>query len=203
METRFKSTIAVSAIFALTAIGILACETVVFLHHTEVEETAIALQTRLVIGHLNATLTDLDRTVQIAGGAINEARQIERDNRKEIGQVNQQTVATLQHLDALIVSIDATQKTAGESIASTSSAIGPVMEQTRKDLADLEPAIQQVDPLLLRLTDVAVNLSNSTADVAHEIHKFVYPPPRKWYQKYILDPTKFVAHMLTIPLTSR
>jgi hypothetical protein len=100
----------------------------------------------------------------------------------------------------LVQSLDQTQKQAGVSIAETSAALVPVMQQTREDLAQLEPAIRQVTPLLERTTDIAVNVSNATADVEHEIHKFVYPPPRKWYQKWLLDPLKTAAHLVTIPV---
>jgi hypothetical protein len=42
----------------------------------------------------------------------------------------------------------------------------------------------------------------SWADVAHEVHQLVYPPPRKWYQKYIVDPMKIAAHLITISISS-
>jgi hypothetical protein len=196
MSRYLKSAVAVSAICALAAIAFCAVELSLVFRAARAQELGIA-QT---IVHLDATITDLDRTVQIAGGTLDQARKIERDNRHEIAQVNEQTLATLQHVDALVQSFDVTQKQAGASISQTSAALVPVIEQTRKDLAQLEPAIRQVEPLLMRTTDIAVNVSNATADVEHEIHKLVYPPPRKWYEKYFLDPLRTAAHLVTIPI---
>lgn len=195
-----KDIVAVSAIFALAAIGVLAIEATRTLQDARNIIDASFAHMQLILTRVDATVTDLDRTVQIAGGAINEARRIERDNREEIAAVNTQSLATLQHVDGLVMSVDASQAQAAHAIADVSTALVPVMAQTERDLRALEPAIQQVTPLLLQSTAVAANLSASTADVEHEIHKLVYPPPRKWYQRYILDPLRTAVHLVTIPI---
>ena len=195
-----KIILAASASLAFAAIAFCALQIAFLVRQTQASEIELQKTAGAVLAHMDATVTDLDRTVQIAGGAIGEARKIERDNRSEIAAVNHQTVLTMQHVNELIQSIDASQKQAASSIAQTSGSMVPVIQQAQRDLADLQPAIQQVTPLLQRTTDIAVNLSNTTADVQHEIHKFVYPPPRKWYQKYFLDPAKTLAHLVTIPV---
>ena len=209
-----KAILAVSGIFALAAISFCALQLSqtakqarqtlarvdVVLKDNSTVLKGISQHADIVISHLGATVTDLDRTIQIAGGAINEARRIERDNRAQIAAVNQQTLTTLEHVDALVVNFDSTQRQAGTAITATSASLVPVIQQTHDDLKELQPAIAQMQPLLLRLTDTAANVSNATADVEHEIHKLVYPPPRKWYQKYFLDPLKTAAHLITIPV---
>jgi hypothetical protein len=195
-----KAILTVSAIFALMAIGVCGVEVAVAVQEARQAARAISAQAKPILIRINATVTDLDRTVQIAGGAINEAREIERDNRSELAAVNRATLSTLQHVDGLVVNVDASQKQAASSIAQTSAELEPVMEQAELDLRELRPAIRQITPLLMESTDIAANLSNTTADVQHEIHKLVYPPPRKWWQRYFLDPLKTAAHLITIPL---
>ena len=186
--------------FAFAALGACAIEMMLAVHQVRenIDNTSVYVQKSLA--HVDATVTDLDRTVQIAGGAINEARQIERDNRGELAAVNRATLSTLQHVDSLVVSFDTSQHQASVAIQQTSAALVPVIAQTESDLRELQPAIAQMMPLLQHSTDVAANVSSATADVAHEIHKLIYPPPRKWWQRYLLDPLKTAAHLITIPL---
>ena len=146
---------------------------------------------------LTSTLTDIRRTVEIAGGVLNVTRQIERDNRKDIQAANAQTLTTLQHVDGLVVSFDASQKQASRAIQDTSAALLPVMDQTRRDLAALEPAIGQITPLLQQSTEIAGNLNKTTADVQFEAHKLIFPPPRPWWDRYIFDPLRIAAHVVT------
>jgi hypothetical protein len=172
---------------------------------TEITKTLTIIQTDLNAIHgsakqINGMITDIDRTVQIAGGVLNITRQIERDNRTDLQASNTQTLSTLKHVDGLVVSFDASQKQAAQSIEQTTAALIPVMWQTQRDLAALEPSIQQSTPLLAQATAVTSNANKITADMATEIHKFVYPPPRKWYQKYIFDPVKTMIHLITIPI---
>lgn len=139
---------------------------------------------------LTSTLTDLHRTILIAGGVLNITRDIERDNRKDLQAINAQTLQTL-------VNFDASQKQASRAIQDTSAALLPVMDQTRRDLAALEPAIGQMTPLLQQGTGIATNLNKTTADVQFEAHKLIFPPPRPWYDKYIFDPLRIAAHVVT------
>ena len=163
---------------------------------------SVANNANTVVDHLDGVLTDIGRDAQIAGGVLNVTRQIERDNRKDIQAANAQTLTTLQHVDGLVVSFDASQKQASRAIQDTSAALLPVMDQTRRDLAALEPAIGQMTPLLQQSTEIAGNLNKTTADVEAEVHKLVFPPPRKWWQKWFLDPLKTAAHLITIPISS-
>lgn len=68
------------------------------------------------------------------------------------------------------------------------------------DLAALKPSIDRMPQLMDKTTGIAGNLDSSTADIATEIHRFVYPPPRKWYQKYVEDPLKMGLRIITISL---
>jgi hypothetical protein len=163
---------------------------------------SVANKANATVDHLDGVLTDIGRDAQLAGGVLNVTRQIELDNRADIKAANTQTLTTLGHVDELVVSFDASQKQASRAIQDTSAALLPVMDQTRRDLAALEPAIGQMTPLLQQTTEVASNVRNTTAALDHEVNKLVYPPPRKWYQKFLLDPLKTAAHLITIPISS-
>jgi hypothetical protein len=163
---------------------------------------SVANKANATVDHLDGVLTDIGRDAQLAGGVLNVTRQIELDNRADIKAANTQTLTTLGHVDELVVSFDASQKQASRAIQDTSAALLPVMDQTRRDLAALEPAIGQMTPLLQQGTGIAGNLNKTTADVEAEVHKLVFPPPRKWWQKWFLDPLKTAAHLITIPISS-
>ena len=76
----------------------------------------------------------------------------------------------------------------------TVKALRVVIDRTGLTMRHLDEALLRDDPVLNSLLrhsdDIAVNVSQGTADVQHEIHKLVYPPPRKWWQKWITDPVK-------------
>jgi DNA repair ATPase RecN len=101
-----------------------------------------------------------------------------------LANIDRNTAASLQSIPPLL---DQTKQTLQGTVT--------LQAQLEKNLKDLEPAEREV-------SDIAVNLSNTTADVQHEVHKLVYPPPRKWYQKYLLDPLKIGLHLITIPVTN-
>jgi hypothetical protein len=187
----------VSAIFALAAIGFLAIRTSQVVHQVAGKVAGVPTEGK---GSLSTILLELNETIRTANDTINQARDIERDNRKEIRTIDAHTLAVIEHMDQVTQDFDATQKQAGDSIAETSAALVPVIRQAHDDLADLQPTIKQLLPLAQQTTAIAANVNSSTADIQHEIHALVYPPPRKWYQKYFLDPVRIVAKMVTIPV---
>lgn len=115
---------------------------------------------------------------------------------------------SLAHLSDLLahtdISLNGTPQHPGAiaQIVENSQAIVPMAKQTQQDLLDLDPIIRQMLPLAQSTTAITEHVSGVTADVEHEVHKLVYPPPRKWYQKWFLDPLKTAAHLITIPITS-
>jgi hypothetical protein len=64
----------------------------------------------------------------------------------------------------------------------------------------LDDGMDHLNLLALHLDDTSESLSEMMADTAHEVHKFVYPPPRKWWQRYFTDPGKVAARLITIPI---
>ena len=213
MPRFLKITVAVAAIFALTAIGAFGVEA--FLLARDARGMARNAQ------QIAASLTASAQSVQQIIGDERKAQTRQTDEfTKTIADVHDLIIHTdislngttrriglipsavkmLADIDADLASFDATQKQAGASIAQTGAALAPVIAQSAQDLAELQPVIRQIAPLLQQSTAVAANLNAGTADVAHEIHKLVYPPPRKWYQKYFLDPLRTAAHLLTIPI---
>lgn len=202
-------TIKLCVIFALIAIGMCGLEVFVVVREARValldavpqvkaQVAQIAEKAQGVLGSADASLRTLNKTLRTTNDAINQARDIERDNRAEIKQINSQTVSSLVNFNALLQSLDATQKDAGKSITDASAALVPVIKQTQQDVADLDPVIREMLPLMKQSTAIARNLNASTADVQHEIHKLVYPPPRKWWQKWITDPIHIGAEYFKV-----
>lgn len=128
-----------------------------------------------------ATLTDVRRTVLIAGGVLNVTRQIERDNRDEIHQVNVQTLAGIKQASELMAQV-------GQNVNEVSAALLPMFRSTTR-------VMDQLYPLTVQATGIATHANNISGDVDHEVHKFVYPPPRKWWQKFITDPLNDLRKM--------
>jgi hypothetical protein len=112
-------------------------------------------------------------------------------------------------LDTLVANLDVSQKEVTANlqetlvfVQKTSQSAIPVMQQTQKDLADLEPVIQQSQELLKQTTDTMNHVSGATQDVQTEIHKFIFPPPQPWYKKYIFNPLRIVTKMITVPVST-
>ena len=170
-----------------------------------VQQTLVASQT--TIQNLNTTVTALERTVKIAGGAINIVRDDLRDESTTLVAANKSTLQAMTDLDVLVKHADASQlqivtsvQQTLKSVQETTAAVIPVMQATQKNLETLQPVIAQAQVLMKNSSDTMSNVSKSTADVATEIHRFVYPPPAKWYQKYIFSPAKILMHMVTVPV---
>ncbi len=200
--------LALSAVFLIVSTGVL-------MLRLSSDSKAITSSVQQALGsvqitlqHTDAAVTDARRTLEIAGGTLNIARETLKKEQGSIQQANAATVQSMQDLDALIKNLDSNQAqiTAGsvdalKSIQTATSSITPVMQQTQKDLETLQPVIEKSQELLNNSTDTMAHVSGTTQDIQTEIHKFVYPPPRKWYQKYITDPVRFGLKMLTVPLT--
>jgi hypothetical protein len=60
----------------------------------------------------------------------------------------------------------------------------------------------RIDEILGNIQSTTYEFAGTSADFHYEVHKLVFPPPRKWYQKWLLDPLKFAAHVVTIPISS-
>jgi hypothetical protein len=135
MRHILEAIMALAAIFALGAIGAFGVEA--FLLARDARVIAQDVKGRKLVEHADGAVTDLGRTIQLAGGVLNETRQIERDNREDLAAANSQTLAALQHVDALVVSFDASQKQAANAIAQTSAALVPVIMQANLDLREL------------------------------------------------------------------
>jgi chromosome segregation ATPase len=173
-----------------------------------VQQTAVQIQTTTkdVDEYMTATLNSVQGVSETAASTLNDIDNTIQNEQASIKAANQATVKAMQDLDTLVVNADASQKQVIASVQATLTAVQkttesvlPVMDQTHKDLAALEPAINQIQPLLQQSTDTMTHVSQATADISTEIHKYVYPQPQKWYQK-LWGVTKLGMHMLTYPL---
>lgn len=210
----FKLLLIVSVVFAVVSCGIFFLRLSSDMKQITAStlKTEAAIQTTLAplpatLQQTTAAMTDLDRTIQIAGGTLNIARDTLKKEQSTLEAANTATVKSMTDLDMLVINLDGSQKDVVKGVAqtlaavqATTSSVIPVMEQTRANLATLQPAIVEVNALLKNTTSTMSHVDGATADIQTEIHKFVYPPPRPWYDKYIVDPIKLGARMLTIPL---
>ena len=117
MMRYLKVMVAVSAIFALAAIGVCGVEMFLVMREArnavlgaaprvKAQAAQIAGQAQSVLGSADASLRTLNKTLRTTNDAINQARDIERDNRADINEINAQTVMSLEKFNALLVSVD-------------------------------------------------------------------------------------------------
>jgi uncharacterized membrane protein len=188
-------------------------ETGLLLHRLSVDSSKItaSVQATLVsvkttADNLQATITDINRTIQSVDGVVHIVRVDLKEEHDTLVATNRETLQAMNDLDTLVKNLDISQKEVVVStnqvlraVQGSTEAVSPVLQQTQKDLADLEPVIAQTQVLMKNSSDTMGNVSASTADIAHEIHKYVYPPTQKWYQK-IWGPLKLALHMITVPI---
>ena len=146
-----------------------------------VQSTAIAANR--AISNIDAAASDLRRTILIAGGTLNIARDTLRDERENIRKANEATVSTMQNASRVL-----------ETANATLQSIPPVMVATQRDLAALEPVIQQAQPVLKNTADTMANATRITGDLAKIADDATAPKP--WYKKafgYLWAPIKLAA----------
>jgi uncharacterized protein (DUF3084 family) len=144
---------------------------------------------------LNAAGFQAEETLHHTDEILEVERSAQKQQLAKTQQALDQLTLTLQHLD--------------RSTADALQPVGPLLQQTQDTLAKtggLENQLQQnlvlMQPAIQNVNRLTANLDQTSADIEHEVHKLVYPPPRKWYQKYLLDPAKTAAHLISIPVTS-
>ena len=144
---------------------------------------------------LNAAGFQAEETLHHTDEILEVERSAQKQQLAKTQQALDQLTLTLQHLD--------------RSTADALQPVGPLLQQTQDTLAKtggLENQLQQnlvlMQPAIQNVNQLTANLDQTSADIEHEVHKLVYPPPRKWYQKYLLDPAKTAAHLISIPVTS-
>jgi ABC-type transporter Mla subunit MlaD len=157
--------------------------------------------TNKVVSNLDATITDTRRVILIAGGTLNIVRDTMRKEQSSTEAAIRSSQALVDNSNKLVSTADDTLKQLTISVNHSLEPLPLLLQQTQADLKDLEPTITELTPLAKNTSDAMEHVSGITADTQHEIHKFVYPPPQPWYDKYIINPAKIVLHMLTIPLT--
>lgn len=197
--TYLKTLLSLCACFLMVSAGVLLLQLRSDAVHiaASIQQTLSSAQATL--GHIDEDAKTANSVLRTANGAINNARDILRDEKASIKQANDQTIETMDNLNKLVQNLDASQKQVVANVAdtlkavqTTTSSVAPVMQQAQKDLAALEPIIAQ--------SQVAMdNVNKTTTDVAAEVHKFVYPPPQKWWQK-VWGPMKLIMHMVTVPI---
>jgi hypothetical protein len=137
---------------------------------------------------------------------ILQANDIERDSRYVLDHLGRKT---LPELDTIVTDSDNALKaltldTHDELLAmqGATEAVHSATDSLTLDFDDLHSRIDdpRIDSILGNVQSTTFELAGTTADIHTEIHKFVYPPPRKWWQTWIVDPVKIGAKMLTIPL---
>jgi len=152
------------------------------------------------VSTLDATIVDVRRTVLIAGGTLNIVRDTMRDEKESAEAAVESSHALVKNSTILVNTANASLLSLTESVNKALGPVPPLLDQTRENLLLLEATEEQLTPLAKNTSDTMEHVSGITADTQYEIHKFVYPPPQPWYDKYIINPAKIIFHMLTIPL---
>jgi hypothetical protein len=123
----------------------------------------------LRLTHVDAILTDADRTIVIAGGAatnIEKSLRAERDASKE--QIESSTAAmkkfnaTLDDLHLVLLNANQVVSHVDVAVGHVDVAIVELTAQTSTAIADLDVALKDVHPILAHLDDA----SSSLADLA-------------------------------------
>jgi len=151
---------------------------------------------------------------------------LERDAQKRQTEEVNKTIADVHdlviHTDLQLNQKDGLIPTASTALALETVALDNLLKESGKSLetltaagnSTLDAGTGALDTFRTRLTDPRIDeivgnlqtttfeFAGTTTDVHTELHKFVYPPPRKWWQKYGTDPLKFAAHLITIPISS-
>ena len=208
-----KALLMLSAIFCLTTLGVLflnlSIETKTITASLLQTSATIQKTTKDVDEYATATMNSVQGVMEVTSGTLNDIDTTVENEQTSIKQANQSTVKAMQDLDILVQNADASQKTVIAAVQQTLTSVQkttesaiPVMDQTQKDLASLQPVIVQAQEMVKQSTDTMAHISASTADIETEIHRFVFPPPQPWYKKYIWNPVKMASHVLTVPVTS-
>lgn len=164
-----------------------------------VSQTAAAAQRTIeqmqpAIADLKPTIADVRRTILIAGGTLNLARDTLRNEQASIREANEQTIATMHNVNALVAGAGESQKAIAQGVAKTLETIQPVMAQTQKDLATLDLAIEETRPLLANSTATMANTARISGDLAKIADEATKPQP--WYRRawgYLWAPIKLAA----------
>lgn len=209
-----KLLIAVSVVFCMASLGIfflqlrsdtknVSNQTVTTLQAIQSDVDKEVPRLNQTLDNLDSTVTDLRRTIQIAGGTLN----IARDTLRKSQETNLEILKSVQELTAqgapVLQQTQDTMASAQKTVEETQKTIEefqPVLQQTQTTLTDLDIETKKLQPAADSLSVTMGHIDGITQDVQTEIHKFVHPPPKPWYSKYIIDPLKIGLKMLTIPL---
>jgi hypothetical protein len=136
-------------------------------------------QTAELMGHLNHNLNDPETGM--------------------VHNFNHAVMALTLDTHDLLNQAESTTEKVGVAANATLDAGTAVLEGVRLRVNDprIDESFTQIPLLLTQSAGIANNINQTTADLSHEVHKLVYPPPRKWYQKFITDPLKVASHVLT------
>lgn len=198
--------IAIAFFFIVLSLGVTSVSrelvgTLAAVHKTADAGTAAAAD-------LHPAIVDLRRTILVAGGTLNLARQTMRNEQTTIREGNAQTIATMKNVDELVAGVDKSQREitehADKALASIETiettiepvlaSVPPVLAQTREDIAALEPVIAAAKPVLDNTAATMANADRISADLATFTDNAVKPKP--WYKRaagYVWAPVKLAA----------
>lgn len=178
-----KILIALSVIFCSVSVGVFFLKLTSYTKSVADSIQSTAQISQITLQQTNATMSDLRRTVQIAGGTLNVVRDTLRDEKTSIQAVNQKTIETMDNLNQLAVDLTKNLNTTAESIP-------PVMAQTQETVAQIGSAVQelqvletQLQPTIQNINTTSANLAESSKAVNQMVQNAVKPQP--WYRKAI------------------
>lgn len=191
MLTKVKT---LTTITVLCAVSFLCFRLAVEAHRItgDIHTTAISIQR--TAASTQTTMADARRLLQIAGGTLNVARDTMRDEQKNVKAEADAVLLTTDNINNLVIQLSQTAAKADETLSS----VPPLMSTANETIAKMGATMDGVNQVITGpVQSTMKHVDGATADVQTEIHRFVYPPPRPWWEKYIIDPAKIAGHVLT------
>ena len=151
----------------------------------DVHTTAVSIQR--TAASTQSTMADTRRVLEIAGGTLNIARDTMRDEQKKFKAETDALLQTTRNIDVLVAQATVTLQS-----------VPPLMTTSQETIAKMGATMDGINQVVDGpVMSTMQHVDGVTADVQTEVHRLVFPPPRKWYQKYIVDPLKIAGHLLT------
>ena len=148
----------------------------------------------------NATLFQAEEVLHHSDILIATENQAQKQQLARVNGVLDQLQVTVKNVDDSQKVITASATKALDTLPGVTKQLQATLVSTQANLDDLQVTVKQSQVLMKNSSDTMEHVSGITADMQTEVHKFVYPPPSPWYQRYVLGPIKLGIRMVTIPI---
>jgi hypothetical protein len=200
-------------LLCLVSVSVAVCLLLWEARQTVIDADSLVLQEKL---ELHYTSQNVNAALLQIGLTTDEARRAAMEQRLYWNQLGKLSVDFLSRTDrnindqllpAAALLLTTTADSEQQLTASADITLGNLGHSAdvftmRLNDSRLDEMVTNWNETSLHVVGMTANAELVTDDAEHEVHKLVYPPPRKWWQKWITDPVKTAAHLITIPITS-